>query len=141
MKNFISTSEEETKAIAAEFAQSLKQGDVVCLFGDLGAGKTAFTKGIAQASGSKYEPVSPTFNIVNEYPGDITIYYFDLYRLRSIDDLYSIDIDSSLYSDGICVMEWPQIALPLLNDYYKVEITYNDEGRSIEITNGKATTD
>ena len=137
MKNFISASEEETKNIAAEFAKNLKPGDIVCLFGDLGAGKTAFTKGIAQALGSKYEPVSPTFNIVNEYPGNITIYHFDLYRLGSTDDLYSIDIDSYLYSDGICVIEWPQIALELLNDYYKVEITYNSEKRNIEITTGK----
>lgn len=137
MKNFISASEEETKKIAAEFAKNLKPGDIVCLFGDLGAGKTAFTKGVAQALNSKYEPVSPTFNIVNEYPGDITIYHFDLYRLGCTDDLYSVDIDSYLYSDGVCVMEWPQIALPLLNNYYKVNITYNGEGRNIEITDGK----
>lgn len=137
MKNYISASEEETKAIAAEFAAQLKPGDVVCLFGDLGAGKTAFTKGIAKALGSKYEPVSPTFNIVNEYPGDITIYHFDLYRLTRTDDLYSIDIDSYLYSDGVCVMEWPQLALPLLNSYYKVEITYNGGNRDIKITSGK----
>ena len=137
MKNFISASEEETKKIAAEFAKNLKPGDIVCLFGDLGAGKTAFTKGIAQALNSKHEPVSPTFNIVNEYPGDITIYHFDLYRLGCTDDLYSVDIDSYLYSDGVCVMEWPQIALPLLNNYYKVNITYNGEGRNIEITDGK----
>ena len=133
MNRFISASEEETKKIAADFAKNLKPGDVVCLLGDLGAGKTAFTKGIAQALGSKYEPVSPTFNIVNEYPGETAIYHFDLYRLRSVDDLYSVDIDSYLYSDGVCVIEWPQIALPILDRYYKVEITYNGEKRNIEI--------
>lgn len=125
--------EKETIDIGKHFGNCLKKGDVVCLVGDLGAGKTTFTKGIALALNSVYEPVSPTFNIVNEYMGDITIYHFDLYRLLSTDDLYSIDIDSYLFSDGICVIEWPQIAYPILENYYIVDIKYSGQQRTIEI--------
>lgn len=123
---------EETVDAGFKFGQSLKPGDIVCLTGDLGAGKTTFTKGIAKACNSIYEPVSPTFNIVNEYPGDVSVYHFDLYRLESEADLYSVDIDSYLFSDGICVIEWPEIALGLLESYYSVTIRYDDEGRIIE---------
>ena len=130
---YTAKNEKETIDIGKDFAKKLKKGDVVCLIGDLGAGKTTFTKGIALALNSIYEPVSPTFNIVNEYTGDITIYHFDLYRLLSVDDLYSIDIDSYLFSDGICVIEWPQIAFPLLESYYEVNIKYSDGQRTIEI--------
>ncbi len=123
---------EETVDAGYKFGLTLKPGDVVCLTGDLGAGKTTFTKGIAKAVNSVYEPVSPTFNIVNEYPGDITIYHFDLYRLESENDLYSVDIDSYLFADGICVIEWPDIALGLLDSYYSVKIHYDNDGRIIE---------
>ena len=123
---------QETVNAGFEFGKVLKEGDIVCLTGDLGAGKTTFTKGIAKAFNSIYEPVSPTFNIVNEYPGDVPVYHFDLYRLESENDLYSIDIDSYLYGNGICVIEWPEIALGLLESYYAVKISYDGEGRIIE---------
>ena len=131
---FTVANDKETREIAKKFAKKLKPGDVVCMTGELGAGKTTFTKGIAEAFNSLYEPVSPTFNIVNEYPGDTTIYHFDLYRLKSVVDLYSVDIDSYLYSDGVCVIEWPEIAMELIDNYYSVNITYCDNGRIIEIT-------
>lgn len=124
---------QDTILLGEEFGRSLKQGDVVCLVGDLGAGKTTFTKGIANALNCIYEPVSPTFNIVNEYPGDIPLYHFDLYRLESVNDLYSVDIDNYLYGNGICVIEWPQIAMELLEEYYTVNISYDGSGRIIEI--------
>lgn len=123
----------ETIEVGYNLGKVLKKGDVVCLTGELGAGKTTFTKGIAKALNCEYEPVSPTFNIVNEYPGDITLYHFDLYRLKSASDLYSIDIDSYLFSGGICIIEWPDIALNLLENYYCVNITYAGSGRIIEI--------
>ncbi len=128
-----SSSADDTIKIAYDFAKGLKSGDVICLTGDLGAGKTTFTKGIAKALNSQFEPVSPTFNIVNEYPGNISIYHFDLYRLKREIDLYSVDIDSYLFSDGICVIEWPEIAYPLLDSYYLVNLTYENDGRKIEI--------
>lgn len=134
---FFAENDEETRKIAKDFAKQLKPGDIVCMTGELGAGKTTFTKGIAEAFNSLYEPVSPTFNIVNEYPGDLTIYHFDLYRLKSVVDLYSVDIDSYLYADGVCVIEWPEIAMELIDGYYSVNITYAENGRNIEISDNR----
>ena len=134
MMEFYSKSDMETREIAEKFAKNLKVGDVVCLTGDLGAGKTTFTKGIAKALHIPYEPVSPTFNIVNAYEGDVSLYHFDLYRLASTEDLYSIDFDSYLFGDGILVIEWPEIAFPVLEGYYSVHLTYDGENRKIEIS-------
>ena len=131
---YYSKSDLETRLIAEEFAKKLKSGDVVCLTGDLGAGKTTFTKGLAKTFNIPYEPVSPTFNIVNVYEGEQTLYHFDLYRLQDTDDLYSIDFDSYLFGDGILVIEWPEIAYPVLDNYYSVHLTYDGENRKINIT-------
>ena len=130
---FFSKSDMETRKIGEDFAGKLQQGDVVCLTGDLGAGKTTFTKGIAKALHVPYEPVSPTFNIVNSYEGKIPLYHFDLYRLQDTADLMNIDFDSYLFSGGICVIEWPEIAYPMLQKYYKVHLSYDGENRRIQI--------
>lgn len=129
---FLSKSDFDTRKIAEEFAKKLKPGSVVCLTGDLGAGKTTFTKGIAKALGVPYEPVSPTFNLVNAYDGEkMPLYHFDLYRLERTDDLYSIDFDDYLFSNGVCVIEWPEIAYPLLQKFHKVNLEYYGEMRKI----------
>ena len=131
--DYIATNPEATTAFGEELGKTLKSGDIVCLTGDLGAGKTTFTKGIAKALECIFETVSPTFNIVNEYPGRIPVYHFDLYRLKTLEDLYSIDIDSYLFGNGICVIEWPEIAYPLLEKYYEVKLEYDGEMRKIHI--------
>lgn len=131
---YISKSDFETREIGEQFASKLAPGDVVCLTGDLGAGKTTFTKGIAKALGVPYEPVSPTFNLVNAYEGEKnSLYHFDLYRLEKTEDLYSIDFDDYLFSGGICVIEWPEIAYPMLECYYTVNLEYDGENRKITI--------
>lgn len=130
---YISASDTETREIGEQFAKSLKKGAVVCLTGDLGAGKTTFTKGIAKGLGIFTEPISPTFNIVNVYEGDIPLYHFDLYRLSTKEDLYSIDFDDYLFGGGISVIEWPEIAYPFLSDYYRVSLSYEGEKRKIKI--------
>lgn len=130
---FISKSDTETRNFGEKFGKKLKKGDVVCLTGDLGAGKTTFTKGIAKALNVSYEPTSPTFTLVNMYDGDIELYHFDLYRLESTEDLYVMDFDDYLFSGGICVIEWPEIAYPLLKDYYIVDFAYEGEQRKITI--------
>ncbi len=135
--NYNALNAEDTIALGEEFGKTLKSGDIVCLTGDLGAGKTTFTKGIAKALECIYEPVSPTFNIVNEYPGNLPVYHFDLYRLQSVEDLYSIDIDNYLFSGGICIIEWPEIAYPLLEEYKSVNIKYDKNSRIIEINEVK----
>lgn len=136
---YISNSYENTREIGKTFSKALKPGDTVVLLGDLGAGKTAFTAGIADGMDTKDYISSPTFTIVNEYlSGCIPIYHFDLYRLSSEDDLYDIGVDEYLEKDGICVFEWPQLVMGMVENYYKVEIvkdlTVSDEYRKIIIT-------
>ena len=106
MIRFESRSAEETFKIAQEFAKSLESGDIVALSGDLGAGKTAFTAGIAAALGVKESVTSPTFTIVNQYDGDITLYHFDAYRLENVSPSECDWMDDYLFGDGVSVIEW-----------------------------------
>ncbi len=110
MKKMITHSEQETLALAKEFARGLMPGDVVCLSGDLGAGKTVFTKGICRQLGVEEMVNSPTFTIVNEYSGanGSVIYHFDFYRLEEEEELLEIGFDDYLNSGAVCLMEWPE---------------------------------
>lgn len=111
MKEFVSRSVAETEAIAGEIARTLRSGGVLALYGDLGAGKTAFVRGLVKALCPECLPLvhSPTFAIVNEYRGErVTVYHFDLYRLRDEDDLYSTGFFECLGGEGIVVTEWSE---------------------------------
>lgn len=105
-EKYISKNLEETQKIAMNFAESLKAGDIILLSGDLGAGKTQFTKGIAKGLGIDDLVPSPTFTIMNSFGG--RLFHFDLYRLNSFEELLSIGAEEFLYSDGISVLEWPE---------------------------------
>lgn len=108
MDIFQSRSESETIETATKIGKLLKQGDIVTLNGDLGAGKTAFVKGIAEYFGCTDSVTSPTFTLVNEYDGDIKIYHFDVYRLEN-PSLDECDwMDEYLFGDGICLIEWAE---------------------------------
>ena len=107
-REFISDSPEQTRQIAADFAKTLKAGDVVLYEGNLGAGKTAFTKGIGEALEVEEAVTSPTFAIVNEYEGRLPLFHFDLYRLENYDDLYSIGFFDYLTRGGIIAAEWSE---------------------------------
>lgn len=105
----LSSSIEETIAFGKEFAKDLKAGDVVCLNGELGAGKTHFVKGIASFFGVDEERVSsPTFTLINEYQGSIPIFHFDCYRLENEHEAVEIGAEDYLYGDGISIVEWPK---------------------------------
>ena len=111
MEEFVSRSVAETEAIAGDVAKHLRAGGVLALYGDLGAGKTAFVRGLVKALCPECLPLvhSPTFAIVNEYRGEqVTVYHFDLYRLRDEDDLYSTGFFECLGGDGIVVTEWSE---------------------------------
>ncbi|MBQ9756805.1 MAG: tRNA (adenosine(37)-N6)-threonylcarbamoyltransferase complex ATPase subunit type 1 TsaE [Clostridia bacterium] len=126
MEKFISKSETETKNIAKAFAKSLQSGSIVALLGDLGAGKTAFTKGVAEFFGAAQDVSSPTFTIVNEYSGNMTIYHFDAYRLENVRMDDCDWLDDYFFGDGICLVEWAQnIEEVLPKGYFKVEIKKN----------------
>lgn len=129
---------ESSIELAKSFAEKeVQAGDIICLIGDLGAGKTHFTKGIASAFEIKKEEVqSPTFTLINEYLGRLELYHFDLYRLKSTEEAIEIGIEEYLYGDGICVIEWPEkIAELLVSHFWLIEIKHlNPKSRSVTIS-------
>ena len=104
----ISGSETETIAAGVEFSKMLKPGDVIAFYGDLGAGKTAFIRGIAQGLRLNVRVSSPTFTIVNEYLGEIPLFHFDMYRLHDADELFEIGWEDYIERGGICAVEWSE---------------------------------
>ena len=104
----ITNSEDETMLEGVKIGQKLKPGAVVALCGELGAGKTAFTRGLASGLGIKANVTSPTFTIVNEYPGEIPLFHFDMYRLESENELFDIGWDDYQDRSGVCVVEWSE---------------------------------
>lgn len=121
---YTSNSYEETLAIAAAFAKTLSKGDAVCMYGDLGAGKTAFVQGMAKGLNISAAITSPTFTIVNEYEGDIPLYHFDVYRIADSDEMYEIGYEEYVYGCGISVIEWAELISDILPDTrYNVTIT------------------
>lgn len=107
---YLSHSEQETEELGASLAQRLKAGDVVAYRGDLGAGKTAFTRGLARGLGCTGRVTSPTFTIVNEYEGGrLPLFHFDMYRLGSSDELFDIGWEDYLARGGVCAVEWSEI--------------------------------
>ena len=111
-KLYLSASPAETERIAAEIAADVKRGDYIALFGEMGAGKTAFTRGLVGALVPECLPLvhSPTFAIVNEYRGaDNTVYHFDLYRRQDEDDLYSTGFFDCIGGDCVVVSEWSEL--------------------------------
>ena len=108
MATFTSNSVEETEAIARHFAADLKSGIVLALQGDLGAGKTHFTKGIVRGLAGEAEVTSPTFTIVHEYEGGrFPVYHFDFFRLEDAQSASRLGLDEYFFGDGISVVEWP----------------------------------
>ena len=108
MSVFVSTSEEETEALGRRLAESLKGGCVVALYGDLGAGKTAFVRGMARGLGLACRVSSPTFTIVNEYLGERPLFHFDMYRLSGADELFDIGWEDYLSRGAVCAVEWSE---------------------------------
>ncbi|KNY27142.1 tRNA (adenosine(37)-N6)-threonylcarbamoyltransferase complex ATPase subunit type 1 TsaE [Pseudobacteroides cellulosolvens] len=123
MKSFKTVSQDETCALGRKLGELLKAGDVVCLVGDLGTGKTAFTKGIAEALGVSGYITSPTFTFVNEYQGQIPMFHFDVYRIGEPEDLFEIGFEEYLEQDAVVVIEWADMIKDILpSEYIWVEI-------------------
>lgn len=118
MEKYVSKSINDTNEIAKKFAKTIFPGQIVLLVGDLGAGKTAFVKGVVKAlGGDENQVTSPTFTIVNEYEvGDFPIYHFDLYRLENPNELYNIGFEEYFYGSGVCFIEWPERASDFFDD-------------------------
>ncbi len=119
-REFVSHSPGETEEFAERLAEKLKPGDVILYKGDLGAGKTTFTKGIAKALGISETVTSPTFALLNEYYGSIPLFHFDLYRIKTVDDLYAIGFFDYLDRGGIIAAEWSENIPELENELFNV---------------------
>jgi len=132
----ITNNEKETMREGEKLGQSLSPGAVVALFGGLGVGKTAFTRGLANGLGIKSSVTSPTFTIVNEYPGKIPLFHFDMYRLESESELFDIGWDDYLERGGVCAVEWSEKVSGAFSPdtiYVKLE-NLGDDVRKIEIS-------
>ncbi|MCM8799245.1 MAG: tRNA (adenosine(37)-N6)-threonylcarbamoyltransferase complex ATPase subunit type 1 TsaE [Candidatus Omnitrophica bacterium] len=120
---FLSYSEKQTLKLGEKIANFLKAGDILCLFGPLGSGKTVFVKGIAK--GLKIRPRivnSPSFVLIREYEGKLPLYHIDLYRLKKVQDILKIGYQDYLYSEGITAIEWAERLDWLLpNNYFRIE--------------------
>ena len=140
---YITHSPEETERIGAALGTIIKPGTVIAYRGDLGAGKTAFTRGLARGLGSTELVTSPTYTIVNEYLGGrMPLFHFDMYRLRSSDDLWDIGWEDYLERGGVCAVEWSENVEDALE--YPISITIEklgEESRRITIEGGEALAD
>ncbi len=135
---FYSYSPEDTISLGQRLGQLLKPGSVVCLEGNLGAGKTHFAKGVALGLGVGEHVTSPTFTIINEYEGIMPLFHVDAYRLESEDEAYELGLEEYLYGTGATLVEWPERISELLPDeYMTVVIRFagaDDRTRELEIT-------
>ncbi|MBU3156816.1 tRNA (adenosine(37)-N6)-threonylcarbamoyltransferase complex ATPase subunit type 1 TsaE [Clostridium estertheticum] len=140
---YIVTTVDETYKIGELIGSLVNSGDIICLIGDLGTGKTHLTKGIAKGLDIKDNITSPTFTIVNEYTGRLKLYHFDVYRVNDPDEIEAIGFDEYIFSDGVSVIEWANYIeeiippnkltitiekLPELGDNYrKINMEYSDK--------------
>ena len=108
MSEYISHSEQDTEDLGARLSKQLPGGAVVAMYGDLGAGKTAFVRGMARGMGLDCRVSSPTFTIVNEYLGERELIHFDMYRLSSADELFDIGWEDYLARGAVCAVEWSE---------------------------------
>ena len=105
-----SFSPQQTEKIGFELGQKAKEGDIYCLSGDLGVGKTVFTRGFAKGIGVEEEYItSPTFTIINEYEGRLKLYHFDVYRIGSIEEMDDTGYEDYFFGDGVCLIEWAEL--------------------------------
>ena len=137
------TSTEGTISLAGTFAGNLRRGDVVALYGDLGSGKTQFVKGVCRTFKAHTSATSPSFVILNRYDGvdrsgnELLMYHFDLYRVKSITELYDLGYEEFLRGDGICLVEWAEMLGDLLPERrYDVRLSVgtDENERRIEIS-------
>lgn len=120
-----SNSPDETYEIAFKMGQEIKRGEIVCLYGDLGVGKTVFAKGFAKGLGVNDVVTSPTFTLVQEYHGTkMPLYHFDVYRIGDIEEMFEIGYEEYFYGDGVCLIEWADFIKEILpHGYTKVTIS------------------
>ncbi len=132
---YFTNSAEETERLGQRLGETLRGGEVVAYLGELGAGKTAFTRGLARGLGISMRVTSPTYTIVNEYTGGrLPLFHFDMYRLGSGEELFDIGWEDYLARGGVCAVEWSENVSGAMEDAITVRIEKtSDEGRKITI--------
>ena len=140
---YITNSPAETEAIGAALGKMIEPGTVIAYRGDLGAGKTAFTRGLAKGLGCTEIVTSPTYTIVNEYLGGrIPLFHFDMYRLRSSDDLFDIGWEDYLERGGVCAVEWSENVEDAMEDAVYITIEkLGEDSRRITLEGGDCLAD
>ena len=140
---YISNSPKETEELAKKLAGLLKPGTVIAYKGDLGAGKTAFTRGLARGLGIAEPVTSPTYTIVNEYiSGKMPLFHFDMYRLSSSEELFDIGWEDYLERGGVCAVEWSENVADAMEDALWITIEkIGEESRRITIEGGNGYAD
>jgi len=137
----ISSSARQTAKIASDIGGKLKKGDILALSGELGSGKTCFTAGLAEGLGigAQYKVASPTFTLINEYPGRCKLYHFDVYRLNRPEELEELGYEEIFYGDGVVVIEWAEkIEKILPDDVIWIKFEYIEENERKIIISGAA---
>lgn len=140
---YIVTTVDDTYKIGELIGSLVNSGDIICLIGDLGTGKTHLTKGIAKGLGIEDHITSPTFTIVNEYKGRLKLYHFDVYRVNDPDEIEAIGFDEYIFSDGVSIIEWANYIeelippnnltitiekhLEISDNYRKIKMEYTDK--------------
>lgn len=137
---YTTKNQEETEELASLFAKRLKSGDVIAFFGGMGMGKTAFVRGLVKGLSISSFVSSPTFALVHEYKGDLTLFHFDMYRIETYDDLYFTGFFDYLETDSILAVEWSeniQNALPKNSIRISIERGMTETDRIISIDGGR----
>lgn len=135
---FVTHSPEETESLGQRLAQGLRGGEILAYLGDLGAGKTAFTRGLARGLGIPMQVTSPTYTIVNEYEGGrLPLFHFDMYRLSSEEDLFDIGWEDYLLRKGVCAVEWSENAAAAMEGAIWIRLEkLSENSRKITIEGG-----
>lgn len=133
-------SADETVGLGERLGKRLRPGDVVALTGELGAGKTTLTRGIAQGLGVEADIHSPTFTLIHEHPGPTPLYHVDLYRINRPEEAEDIGIEEYIHGDGVTVIEWAEKIMPLLpEDALRIELRMTgDDAREIKLETASA---
>ncbi len=131
---FLSNGLADTQRLGVVLGELAKPGDIFCLLGDLGVGKTTLTQGIGEGLGIQEHISSPTFNIINEYQGRIPLYHMDLYRMEK-EEGFELGLPEYFWGQGLCVVEWPQAAIDILpQDILQIVIANKGDQRAMNLT-------